>query len=595
VEFLFDAMARAVGRARVQMTARIGDEGDAFEDTIPVEVLVSPETVAAYGQTDGQAVEQLTVPKGVVPSVGGLSLELSSTAMVGLGEGARYLVEYPYGCAEQRGSRALALLLAANLGEAFHLPGIDPAAMKTIAQSNITELRKFQCDDGGFAYWPGDCAYTSPYLTSYLLHVFRNADALKYQVDADVRERAYSYLERQLAAAPPTNEGWWPQYTAWQAFAVKVLVEGGRNQDSNLTRIYGYRDRMPVFALAYLLDALAAKGETGPRVADLERRLANSVLPEGGSAHVEELSDPYLLWFWNSNVRSTAIALGTLVRRGDANLSLIRPIVRWLMTVRKKGRWGNTQENAWAMEALVAYYRKFESQVPDFTGVVSFGGDELMRTRFAGRSAESTVQQVPMPELARRAAPGTTRDLTLRREGTGTLFYAARLRYAADELFTQGMDVGFSIERSYAPADAAEGASATSFKAGDLVKVTLTLTLTKERRFVAITDPLPAGFEAVETALSTSSAADRDLEAEMQRQDRSWQNWWERGGFDHVERHDDKVLLFATRLSEGEHEYSYLARATTAGMFRTAPAHVEEMYEPEVFGRTATAVVEVRR
>jgi uncharacterized protein YfaS (alpha-2-macroglobulin family) len=35
-------------------------------------------------------------------------------------------------------------------------------------------------------------------------------------------------------------------------------------------------------------------------------------------------------------------------------------------------------------------------------------------------------------------------------------------------------------------------------------------------------------------------------------------------------------------------------RATTAGSFRTAPAHVEEMYEPEVFGRTATAVIEIR-
>ena len=47
--------------------------------------------------------------------------------------------------------------------------------------------------------------------------------------------------------------------TAWQAFAVKVMVEGGRNQDSHLTRLYGYRDRMPVFALAYLHDALFAK------------------------------------------------------------------------------------------------------------------------------------------------------------------------------------------------------------------------------------------------------------------------------------------------------------------------------------------------
>jgi len=37
-----------------------------------------------------------------------------------------------------------------------------------------------------------------------------------------------------------------------------------------------------------------------------------------------------------------------------------------------------------------------------------------------------------------------------------------------------------------------------------------------------------------------------------------------------------------------------MVRATTAGHFVAAPAHVEEMYEPEVFGRTATAVVDVK-
>ena len=67
--------------------------------------------------------------------------------------------------------------------------------------------------------------------------------------------------------------GWWPAYTAWQTFAVKVLVEGGRNQDSNINRLYQRLDRMPVFALSYLLDALAAKGETGARVDELHRRI----------------------------------------------------------------------------------------------------------------------------------------------------------------------------------------------------------------------------------------------------------------------------------------------------------------------------------
>jgi uncharacterized protein YfaS (alpha-2-macroglobulin family) len=596
-EARFDAAAKIVGRARVQMTVRMAGESDAFEDIVPIEILASPETVAAYGQTtDGVAAETLTIPQGVVPGFGGLHVEMASTALVGLGEGARYLVEYPYGCAEQRGSRALAMLLAADLGDAFSLPGMDTAKMRPAVQTTLKQLERFQCPNGGFAYWPGACQSVSPYLTSYLLHVFKNAADLKYEVDAGMRARAYAYLERALGANPPENESWWPSYTAWQAFAVKVLTEGGRNQDSNLNRIYGYRDRMPVFALAYLHDALLAKGEiAGARVEDLRRRMVNPILPEGGSAHVEELSDPYLLWFWNSNVRSTAIVLNSLVRAGGDE-SLIRSIVRWMLAVREDGRWGNTQENAMAMEALVAYYRKYESVVPDFRAVVRLGGDELAREEFKGRTTHSTVKTVSMPEIAAKAQPGTTKPLTFERQGAGTLFYTTRLRYAEDRLFQDGLDSGIRIERSYAPyVESGSRPAATTYQAGDLVRVTLAFNLTKERRYVAATDPLPAGFEPVESWFATTArtlAARTDERGPEDENDWSW--WWRRGGFDHVERHDDRVQLFATRLSEGRHEFSYIVRATTSGTFRTAPARAEEMYEPEVFGRTATAVITVR-
>jgi len=137
------------------------------------------------------------------------------------------------------------------------------------------------------------------------------------------------------------------------------------------------------------------------------------------------------------------------------------------------------------------------------------------------------------------------------------------------------------------------GEPATAFRAGDLVRVTLTLHLPKERRYVAVADPLPAGFEPVDSALATTSTSEAGRPDGARAS--SWRNWWERGGFDHVERRDDRVLLFATRLAAGSHSYSYTARATTAGTFRTAPARAEEMYEPEVFGRTASVVVEIKR
>lgn len=589
-EVRFDAVAKAVGSARVRMRVSMGRENDAFEDVIPVRVMVSPETVAAYGEAKPHAEEKLEIPAGVVPGYGGLDLELSSTAMVGLAEGARYLIEYPYGCAEQRSSRALALMLAAHLGDEFRLPGIDPGKERETVATSLEELKRFQCGDGGFSFWPGQCWATSPYLTSYVAHVFQRADDLGYETDDDVLNRAYDYLQAKLGEPPPSNEGWRPAYNSWQAFSTKVLAEGGRNVDSHVERIYGYRDRMPVFGLAFLLDAMQAKGEKGKRPEELRRRIGNSILPEGGHAFVNELSDPYLLWFWNSNARSTAIALGTLVRRGEDE-ELAKRMVRWLMKVRKNGRWNDTQENAWALESLVDFYRKYESEVPDFVATVGLASETIAQKTFKGRSTEAESQKFSMQQLLAKGAPGQQLPLTFDRAGTGTLYYMLRFRYASTATQLQPLDQGFRIERSYAPQ--AGGPAKATFAAGELIEVTLKIRNTKERRYVAITDPIPAGTEPVESWFATTASA---LAEDQQRSESSnWWDWWSRGGFDWVERHDDRVNVFATRLGEGEHVFRYVVRATTSGTFITAPTHIEEMYEPEVFGRTETAIVEVAK
>ncbi len=586
-EVRFDAFAHAIGDARVRMRVQMGRENDGFEEVIPVRIMVSPETVAAYGEAKPTATETLEIPAQVVPNFGGMRIEMASTAMVGLAEGVRYLTEYPYGCAEQRSSRTLAMILGTDLGETFQLPGVEAGKQKSTIQASLNELSKFQCYDGGFSFWAGDCNSTSPYLTSYVLHVIQRAKQEGYAVDASMLDRGYTYLEGRLGEAPPSNEGWRPAYNAWQAFSIKVLAEGGRNADSHLERVYGYRDRMPVFALAYLLDALHAKGEkSGARYDELHRRLLNSISPEGGHAFVNELRDPYLLWFWSSNVRSTAIVLGTLVRGGQDE-EIVKRMVRWMMQARKGGRWNDTQENAWALMALVDYYRKYEAETPDFVATLTAANQELARETFKGRSTTAKTQQLSMQQVLAKAPAGQQIPLVFTREGAGTLYYMLRLRYAANVTHHEPLDQGFRIERLYAVRNG--GTPSTTFKAGDLIEVTLRLRNTKERRYVAVTDPIPAGTEPVDSWFATTAS---DLVEQQSQWGGSWA-WWERGGFDHVERHDDRVELFATRLAEGDHEFKYLVRATTSGTFIAAPTHAEEMYEPEVFGRTATSVIEI--
>jgi uncharacterized protein YfaS (alpha-2-macroglobulin family) len=562
--------------------------------------------VAAYGQSTGESKEIVVTPARVLPDFGGLRVELSSTALVGLGEGARYLYTYPYGCAEQRSSAALSLVLAADLGDAFRLPGIVPADLKKTAVDTLAELPAFQCGDGAFAFWKGQCDFTSPYLTSYVLHVMGRAKKLGHPVDLPSMDRGYAYLEKALGGSAPAGLDDWVAYAAWQAFTAKVLAEAGRNVDSAVTRLHGQVDKMPVFGLAYLLDAIVAGGDKGSaRRQDVERRIGNAILPEGGFAHVEELDDPQLVWLWSSTPRTTALALGSLTRAG-APRDVLAPMTRWLMKARKDGRWGNTQENAAAMEALVDYYRAWEKEVPDFTALVRLGTEPVTTEVFQGRTTDTRTRDLPMRELSKRAPVGDKVDLTFTRQGTGTLHYAARLTYASADPVPDAMDLGFGVERTYTSMDG--GAPLPSFKAGDLVKVTLRLTLPKERRYVAVDDPLPGGFEPVESWFNTTA---RDLVARNDEQEHGeqgeeeeeepsegdvpdWLDRWLRGGFDHVERHDDRVRLFATRLAEGVHTFSYVARATTAGTFHAGPARAEEMYEPEVFGRTRSTMVEIK-
>jgi hypothetical protein len=72
----------------------------------------------------------------------------------------------------------------------------------------------------------------------------------------------------------------------------------------------------------------------------------------------------------------------------------------------------------------------------------------------------------------------------------------------------------------------------------------------------------------------------------------SWDGgWW--SPFDHKEMRDDKVVYVATQLWPGSYTASYVARATTPGVFIRPPAHAEEMYNPAVFGESDGGVFTV--
>jgi hypothetical protein len=100
---------------------------------------------------------------------------------------------------------------------------------------------------------------------------------------------------------------------------------------------------------------------------------------------------------------------------------------------------------------------------------------------------------------------------------------------------------------------------------------------------VVVEDPLPAGCEALDQSLKTTSVVGQRPKLERQgASDLSEWGWW---WFSQTELRDDKVVMFATHLPKGTYEYTYLMRASLAGEFRVIPSTAYEMYFPEVFGR----------
>jgi len=182
--------------------------------------------------------------------------------------------------------------------------------------------------------------------------------------------------------------------------------------------------------------------------------------------------------------------------------------------------------------------------------------------------------------------------MLLQKEGSGRLYYRLGMQYAPSNLKLEPADYGFKVERTYEAVDNADDVSRDSdgswhIKEGSKVRVRLKMAAPARRYFVALVDHLPAGFEPLNPALSTTAVIPKDTVGNATGY-RGTDQW-----FDHQNLRDERVEAFSELLWAGVYNYSYVAKATTPGEFIAPPPKAEEMYHPETFGRGASERVVV--
>ncbi|MGH1345097.1 MAG: Ig-like domain-containing protein [Nannocystales bacterium] len=605
-EVRFDMKTEAVGTMRVQFAAMSSAGRDATQLEVPVNYPATSEAFADYGMTEDSILRTLEAPKDVLSAFGGLELSFSSTALSGLEDSVQYLVDYRYECAEQTSSRVLPIFVLGDILDEFPIASVrDRVSRTAIATRGVEKLFTKQNPDGGFGYWHRGESW--PYVSTWATFALLEGKKAGFDVDEGKLNAALNYVENFVRYGHRSR---WGVYYDWttRSFAIWLLSRESRGEKLFGT-VWTHRDKLPLYARAYLMSAAHNYGKTAERD-EILAQLREAVIESPKTIHFEEGRSEAdaadgLRVLMHSNVQTDAIVLMAMLDAAPKD-PMLPKVMAGIMASRdpmKGGRWGSTHTNAWALVAASRYYEVVEADEPNFEAQAWLGDAFAGSFTFEGRSMTKQQQNIPMKALQESGAD----SLTLAKKGPGKLYYRLGLRYAPDDLQLDARSQGFVVSRHYA-AMPEQGETEPDpkavrrlndgswvIKAGTNIKISLNVVVRDRANYVVVDDALPAGFEGLNPRFVTSGAGAISGSVTTGGpsggyRSRWWYPWWT---FDHSDLRDDRMLLFADTLPAGVYTYAYTARATTIGDFQLPPVKAEAMYEPERFGHSSSSRVKV--
>ncbi len=566
----FAAKAAESASATFEFSVAMGTESDAVRVTLPVgrprifdNRMLAEKTLAAAETWTGT----IGAKDDVLKKESYLQITVDKSGVGELAPSLRALVEYPYGCLEQTMSRFIPLVAARDLANTLDDPSLKGTQASRFIRVGTAKVIRHQQADGLFSLWPQSQTY--PHLAAYALWGLTVAEKAGEKVPADVFDRGIAALSawaNQSGTLKPDGEG------ATMAMAAYVMAMRGKPDASLNARLYALRTGLPKWGQAFLLRALYLGKADKAQIDEMEKVIASNIKITDGKAIVRESfpGEEYEMYM-TSDVRATAMTLAALLEVNPKS-ELIGPLVQGLKSERTKvGTWVSTQENLWSLVALAEYGRRGATGTT--TTTVTVGGKRVMKQKITG--AQVTSVKVPL-------ANTSGDDISVTTDNGGVI--SVRVVEARVDVGA-AMSNGFTITRKYTDQN---GVEKTAFKAGELVKVELSITADKSRKWVAMVDPIPAGFEILNPKLASGAGGTATPT-------NTRGAWWNSMTWDHQEMRDDRMMWFADEMNAGNYVLSYQARATIDGTFGVLPATIEAMYFPDVRGRTGMMTVTIAK
>ncbi len=505
------------------------------------------------------------IPPRLLNGTGVVKVSLSNSRIHEASDAIEYLLKYPYGCLEQTSSSTLPWLSTQNMRQALPAMKKTEAEIAEAIQTGAERLLTMQTRNGGLSYWPGG---NDPVLwgSAYGGMVLALADKSGATLPKDRLDRLWEYLSGELRDTKKLTKGY---DLSQRCLAAYTLAIAGAPEDGYINLLYDKRAEIPREGRALLALAMMESARAGgaTEYSDVIKKRVPVLLADN-----EDDPDSGVRWYGQSYTNATRLMAWSMF---DIENNATEQTMTHLLALRKPGvsGWGSTYSNAWPMLALAKHTEASGTSLADAKCIVKFGDEER----------EITFTSEPSGGVVSFELEGDQRetDLKIEVDTSAKIFANVRVESQPKIMPFAAENHGFTIERKYQEIDP-DGTlhEANDLTVGDLILVSLRLNLpNKTEHYLAIDDPLPSVFEAINPDFKTQAAAGAgDQKAE-------WPRLWAH----HKELRTDRALFFADYVYRaGDYSIQYLARVVSSGDVTAPPAKIEAMYEPSRYGLSAT-------
>ncbi|PHI19835.1 hypothetical protein CEQ90_10605 [Lewinellaceae bacterium SD302] len=484
------------------------------------------------------------------------TLEVSTLPPLNLDRHLRYLIRYPYGCAEQTTGPAFAQV---NLDKMVELTDERKKEVQNNVRGGIDRLVNFQTSDGGMGYWPG-ASKAHPWASNYILHFFLEAEAAGYTIPISTKDRLIKY--QQNAVANWRSSSAYDYYSSTQqrqfdhAYRLFTLALANKADLGAMNRLRSGKS-LNTNTRSFLAAAYALTGKAS---------IAGDLLTSNNVV-IEDYRE--LGYTFGSSVRDRAILLsvygrlGMNDRAGQLALRLARDV--------GDRRYLNTQEAAFVITAFTKYAEISAqgSKVVNVDYVAPDGGSNQL-------AANSGLLQIELPT----ASDG---NFTLRNNGNTTVYATTILSgkpLPGEEVErSNGIELGVSYEDLDGnPLDVSNLTSGTDF-----IAVYNVAPKTDRYRYyqnMALQQIAASGWEINNERMGFIQSEDDRLYEDGDYSDRT------DNSYRYQDYRDAQVNTFFNVRYNRRKEYRIRMTAAYPGRYYLPSQLAEAMYDPEVMART---------